>query len=120
MWATIEHLTDPEKFIKKAFSDLEEGGCFYISTCRSGIWNFKNFFGKNWRYYNFPEHIYFFTKENLMTLLKRNGFKVTAYRTYGSGMDPGKKLLKKLCDFAAKKFKAGDMMLLAAVKDTAK
>ncbi|MBN1498553.1 MAG: class I SAM-dependent methyltransferase [Spirochaetes bacterium] len=116
MWATIEHLRKPEKFIQKIHSDLKEHGQLYLSTCRTGIFNFKIFFSKNWRYYNFPEHIFFFTEKNLKKLLSDNGFKIIKYRTYGSGINSKYRFLKTICDYAAKLFFSGDMMIIAAEK----
>jgi len=114
LWATIEHLHHPDKFIDKIHGDLKEGGMLYISTCRSGGINFKRLFGRSWRYYNFPEHLYFFSYANLLELLKRSGFKISKYVTYGSGVGKQGSALKSVADYAAKKFYAGDMMLVAA------
>ncbi len=116
LWATIEHLHYPEKFIEKIFSLLHKNGMLYISTCRSSIVSFGALFGKHWRYYNFPHHLYFFSYKTLAKLLQLKGFTVTRFVTYGSGVGKPETVLRKLADIAAKKLYLGDMMLIAAKK----
>jgi hypothetical protein len=79
------------------------------------------FFGNKWRFYNFPEHLNFFSLRNIKKILKQNGFKIKKTVIYGSGMGSEKSLIKKLkkpADLIAKYFRLGDMMLICAVKDT--
>jgi 2-polyprenyl-3-methyl-5-hydroxy-6-metoxy-1,4-benzoquinol methylase len=116
MWATIEHLHHPEAFIEKIARDLEPGGMVYLSTCRTGGLNFKHFFGKNWRFYNPPEHLYYFTRQNLETLLERKGFRVTGVTMYGSGFGKPGSVVRKAADWMAKNLNMGDMIILAAEK----
>lgn len=116
LWATIEHLHHPDKILEKVRGDLAEGGRLYISTCRSGGVNFKGLFGPRWRFYNFPEHLFYFSRRNLGLLLEREGFAVERCATYGSGLGTGGSLLRKVADFIAKRFYMGDMMLVSARK----
>ncbi len=115
MWATIEHLHQPEKFLEKIHSELKNSGMLYISTCRTGF-SFRQIFGKKWRYYNFPEHLYFFSHSTMKRLLHNGGFKLISFKTYGSGFGKGGTIIRKIADFTAKHFKLGDMMLLSAKK----
>lgn len=116
LWATIEHLHHPEFFIRKIYRDLAEGGMLFISTCRTGGLNFKQLKGAKWRFYNFPEHLCFFSIKNIHRLLKQEGFTVTVTKTYGSGIGAGKSLLRRGADYAAKHWGLGDMMIVAARK----
>lgn len=116
LWATIEHLHYPKETISKIYSDLKPGAYLYISTCRAGGFNFMKLFGSKWRYYNFPEHLFFFSIKNLKKLLKQEGFKIKKVFTYGSGFGKPKSLLRKICDFLAKHFSMGDMMVISAQK----
>ena len=75
------------------------------------------FFGANWRYYNFPEHLFFFSYESMKKLLELNGFKIVSYSTYGSGMGKGGSIVRKITDHLAKNYYLGDMMLIGAVKN---
>lgn len=119
MWATIEHLSAPDHFIKKIHTDLKDNGILIISTCRQGGF-FQKIANKSWRYYNFPEHIYFFNSTSLKKLLKDNGFTIKKCFTYGSGFGPAKSIRRKIADFIARHFYTGDMIVIAAVKDSYK
>ncbi len=116
LWASIEHLHYPDKFLEKIFNDLQEDGILYISTCRTGLLSFMKIFGKKWRFYNFPEHLYFFSLKTIKELLDRKGFELVKYITYGSGVGRPGSLLRKCADHTAKKINAGDMMLISAIK----
>ncbi len=116
LWATIEHLHHPELFLRKMYSDLSDDGMLILSTCRVGGINFQRLRGAAWRFYNFPEHLCFFSKKNIFRLLKQEGFEVAAYHTYGSGIGSAGSYRKRAADFAAGKFALGDMMILAAQK----
>ncbi len=115
-WASIEHMHHPDRFLEKARDELADGGRLYISTCRSGGANFMRLFGSRWRYYNFPEHLYFFSRGSMRKLLEMKGFRVTGYATYGSGFGAPGTPLRRAADLLAKRCRLGDMMLIAAGK----
>jgi len=117
LWATIEHLHYPDKFIEKIHTLLHDEGMLYLSTCRSSAFSARLLYGKKWRYYNFPHHLYFFSYRTLAKLLQLKGFAVTRFVTYGSGIGKPKTLVRKLADSAAKRLYLGDMMLIAARKE---
>ncbi len=116
LWATVEHLHHPERVLEKAFSDLNKGGYLYLSTCRAGGINFMRLFGPSWRFYNFPEHLYYFSRRNITSLLSGIGFIPCRYRTYGSGFGRAGGRVRRIADYLAKHLYAGDMMILAARK----
>jgi len=116
LWASIEHLHHPDRFLEKINRDLSPDGMLYISTCRTGGMNFMKLFGAKWRFYNFPEHLYFFSRSSLCRLLKQYGFKVEKYRTYGSGTGEPGTLKRRISDFMAKRMYMGDMMIVSARK----
>ena len=116
LWASIEHLHRPDLFLQKAHDELKEGGRLYLSTCRAGGVNFMRLFGSNWRFYNFPEHLYFFSRHGIRKILEMKGFRVTGYATYGSGFGKPGSLTRKAADAMAVGFRMGDMMLVAAEK----
>lgn len=116
LWATIEHLHYPDRFLEKIFSLLHDDGLLYISTCRSSIWSPRILFGKRWRYYNFPHHLYFFSYATLAKLLQLKGFTITRFATYGSGICKAGSTIRTVADGLAKKLYLGDMMLIAAKK----
>jgi 2-polyprenyl-3-methyl-5-hydroxy-6-metoxy-1,4-benzoquinol methylase len=116
MWATIEHLHCPHLFLEKIHSELKSGAMLYISTCRSGGINFKQFKGSQWRYYNVPEHLFYFSKKNIKKLLAKHGFVLDKYITYGSGFGTGGSIVRKAADYMARHWNMGDMMLIGAKK----
>jgi len=116
LWATIEHLHHPDRVVKKMYDDLEEKGMLYLTTCRIGGVNFMKLFGKQWRFYNLPEHLYFFSYPTMKLLLEQFGFTVVKYVTYGSGLGKGGSALRRSADFLARRCGMGDMMLIAARK----
>ncbi len=116
LWASIEHLHHPELFLEKIWGDLNETGRLYISTCRTGGVNFKCLFGKSWRFYNFPEHLYFFSLGTIRKLLEKHGFRIKRMITYGSGVGKSGSPVKRGADYLAKKLNLGDMMIISAEK----
>ncbi len=116
LWASIEHLHYPDRFLEKAHDELEKGGRLYLSTCRTGGFNFMRFHGREWRFYNFPEHLYFFSRQAMEKLLERKGFRIIQCATYGSGIGKPGSVPRKIADIMAKRLRMGDMMLVAAEK----
>ncbi|MBN2367771.1 class I SAM-dependent methyltransferase [Candidatus Woesearchaeota archaeon] len=116
LWATIEHLHRPGEVIEKAYNDLADNGMILLSTCRTGGLNFMKLKGKRWRFYNFPEHIFFFSIKTLKTLLEQRGFSVINYRTYGSDFGKSGTISRKVADYIAKRYNMGDMMIVSAKK----
>ncbi|MBN2402453.1 MAG: class I SAM-dependent methyltransferase [Spirochaetes bacterium] len=116
LWSTIEHLHRPDLILKKAYKDLKKDGILYISTCRADGFNFMKLFGKKWRFYNFPEHMFFFSYQTLKKLLVNSGFAIMNYKTYGSNLGKSGSWIRKAADFIAKKFYLGDMMIVSAKK----
>ncbi len=116
LWATIEHLHRPDLIFNKIYEDLKPEGVLYISTCRAGGFNFMKLFGRNWRFYNFPEHVYFFSYKTMKQLLKKSGFTLVNYKTYGSNIGKSGTFTRRIADFLAKKLYIGDMMIVSAKK----
>lgn len=75
MWDVIEHLSNPEKFIEKAATELKSGGRLYITT--GDIERFVPRMQKaKWRMIHPPSHLHYFSKRTLTKLLEMNGFKI--------------------------------------------
>ena len=120
MWATLEHWSDPRPCFDKVHYLLKTGGKFFISTTNTGFW--ARIYGKNWRYLNVPEHVFYFNRRSLSLLAKQFGFQITNSFTYGSGftttarMSPLKKVLKFIADRLAKIGHSGDMIVVEFTK----
>lgn len=75
MWDVIEHLKNPDRFIQKIYSEMDNRGRIYITTGDiSAI--LPRIQGKNWRLIHPPTHVHYFSKETLIKLLDRYGFKI--------------------------------------------
>lgn len=83
-WASIEHMHSPRLVLARCFELLKPGGRLLLSTCRFGL--LARLRGKNWRYMNVPEHLYFFSLPGLIRLAADQGLEKVAHITYGSGL----------------------------------
>jgi len=70
----IEHLSEPEKFIKLLKSKLKKGGVLIIGTPLIGTL-LSNYFGKYYRLYN-KSHEILFNLKSIDKLMRKNNFKV--------------------------------------------
>ncbi len=78
----VEHVDNPELFIKSIKSLLSSKGVLFISTGNTSSL-VKKIQGKRWRFYEFPFHISFFNRINFLKLLEKNGMRVREYSTLG-------------------------------------
>jgi len=79
MWDVLEHLQSPKEYLKNVNKILNQGGVLAINTVDAGSW-WAKLFGKKWHQLNPPEHLFYFSKNNLKLLLKNSGFKVLEKR----------------------------------------
>jgi 2-polyprenyl-3-methyl-5-hydroxy-6-metoxy-1,4-benzoquinol methylase len=113
-WASLEHMHDPARVLLRSKELLKPGGRMILSTCRYGL--LARMRGKEWRYMNVPEHLYFFSLGGLKRFAAALGFRVVKTVTYGSGMttrkdaSPFYNRAKKILDPLVKWTGQGDMM----------
>ena len=121
LWASIEHLRSPLKAMQKISTMLRPGGMLILSTCRWGL--LSRSLGPSWRFLNVPEHLFYFSRANLVELAKQFHLNAVGSVTYGSGFTrfPGMGFLyrtaKSLADRAVKVTGQGDMMVYAFRKE---
>jgi spore maturation protein CgeB len=75
MWDVVEHVPDPILDIYKACSLLRQGGLLAINTPDSGS-RFAKFRGSRWHLLVPPEHIFYFNRDGLITILGKSGFEI--------------------------------------------
>lgn len=115
-WASLEHMHDPARVLLRSKELLKPGGRMILSTCRYGL--LARLRGREWRYMNVPEHLYFFSKKGLERFVESIGFRVVRTVTYGSGMtarkdaSPWYNRMKRILDPLVKWTGQGDMMAL--------
>jgi SAM-dependent methyltransferase len=73
MFDVFEHLGDPVADIKKLKAYLKPDGVLLIATGNTRSLAAK-ILGKNWTFYSPPQHLFYFTPDNLVTALGRAGF----------------------------------------------
>lgn len=71
----LEHIYEPHEFISKIKNNLNLGGVILINVPNAGSL-FAKLCGKSWHSYVPPEHLFYFNKKSLSTILALNGFEI--------------------------------------------
>lgn len=75
MFDVLEHVPDPKKLIKEVSRILKPNGLIIINTPDAeSLW--AKILGKRWQLIMPPEHINYFSPQNLSNYLKNNGYEV--------------------------------------------
>jgi 2-polyprenyl-3-methyl-5-hydroxy-6-metoxy-1,4-benzoquinol methylase len=80
----LEHLEQPQEFIRLLREVVDDGGWLIIDTPNGGGYNIS-VQASQWKGFN-PFHIFLFTRENLITMLSNNGFEVHRIFSYSNKM----------------------------------
>lgn len=81
MWHVLEHVNEPEKYIKKISSLLNKGGKFVIEVPNFNSWT-RKFSGRYWLGLDLDYHLSFFTPQILSKLLKKHKFRIVGINTF--------------------------------------
>ena len=116
MWHVIEHLLQPQDFIRHAHKLLPTGGWLLIETPVIGM--ISEAFGADWRYFMPTEHINLFTVDALIRVCNNTGFSVQKHVRFGSGNNGEvvPVINKRAMDIIAKKAGFGDTLALWMIK----
>ncbi|KGE73504.1 class I SAM-dependent methyltransferase [Spirochaeta lutea] len=111
----IEHVPEPGEYIAEQARIVKSQGYLIVTTPnRSSLqarWR-----GKNWRS-AIADHVHLFSRRHLGALLKRHGFRVVRWKTWGGApVGTASGLKKKILDRGAKVFGFGDVMIYLAQK----
>lgn len=119
MHNVIEHLKDPQGFLKAANKLLRHGGLLLLSTLNMDSFT-ASFQKEKWKYLNPRYHVHLFSTSNLSLLLNKTGFKVRRLRTKGVKSENRKSLraywLSNFLDIPAKVLHKGHRMYLEIEK----
>jgi len=72
LWHVLEHLPDPSKALKIIYTLLNHSGTVFIAVPNLESYDAKHY-KSFWAGYDVPRHLWHFDKQNMATLLKRNG-----------------------------------------------
>lgn len=78
----IEHLTNPQPYMKAINSLLRSGGGLYMTTPNFNCLS-RFILGKKWNNIVFPEHLCYYTVKTMKSMLTNNGFKEKKSQTLG-------------------------------------
>lgn len=75
LWDTIEHVADPKQTISQVGKIVQQGGIVGLTTGDvSSV--FAQMCGHYWHLYNIPQHLSYFDKKTVTTILNEAGFEV--------------------------------------------
>ncbi len=83
----IEHIGEPNSFVKKISDLLNAGGLLYLTTPNFDSLN-RRVLGQRWNAISYPEHLCYYNKHSLDQLLIEHGLKKNKVRT--EGISPGR------------------------------
>lgn len=78
----IEHLKNPRLVLQKLKNILKDDGIIVLQTGNSSS-RWARLQGKNWHFFAPPQHLHFFSKETMTSLLGQAGFKVISIEKTG-------------------------------------
>ena len=79
LWDVIEHIYDPNRFLKIINNSLRKNGFIFLSTGDIDSLLAK-ISGSKWHLFNLPEHSYFYSKKTIEKILNKNGFQVLSVK----------------------------------------
>lgn len=112
----IEHLNEPDKFVKKIATLLKPGGVIYCTT--PNIDGFQaRLFKDKWRS-AIADHMVLFSVNTLKRIFLESGFIIEKHKTWGGlCADSGyHKVIKRILDKTAKPMGFGDVVIIKAIK----
>ncbi|MBT3419274.1 MAG: class I SAM-dependent methyltransferase [Candidatus Magasanikbacteria bacterium] len=82
MWDVFEHVPNPKAYLHRVHDVLQDGGVVLINTIDIGsVWS--RLWGKRWNMIIPPEHLFYYTKNNLRSLVEGAGFEILDIRKVG-------------------------------------
>lgn len=82
MFDVFEHLHSPKADLKKIKSMLKPDGLLVIETGDTGS-TWAKIFGKRWTFFNPPQHVYYYNKENIRYILEQIGYEILEIKKIG-------------------------------------
>ena len=117
MFHLMEHAVKPDELMKQAAFVLRKGGILVLEVPVSGL--ISSFFRSRWRFFMPDEHLNIPSVRSIKVLAKHYGFSICSMIRFGSGITSGTapKMVKKIADRLAKKFRIGDRAAFLLIKN---
>jgi 2-polyprenyl-3-methyl-5-hydroxy-6-metoxy-1,4-benzoquinol methylase len=80
-WHVLEHLRNPEQYIKKISGLLDSAGRLLIEVPNYNSWS-RRLTGKHWLALDLKHHLFFFTPDSLIALLEKYNFKIEKFHSF--------------------------------------
>jgi len=74
----LEHMENPEEVLKKVHKILNNNGLIVVNVPNAGSLS-SRIYGKSWKYVLPNEHLWQFTPQSLISLLKKSGFSALSW-----------------------------------------
>ena len=87
MFHVLEHLHDPESYLRAARELLVDGGRLIVQVPNAACWQFT-LFGDAWNGLDIPRHLIDFRTKDLDALLSHSGFKILRYKHFSLRDNP--------------------------------
>ncbi|MDP1721727.1 MAG: class I SAM-dependent methyltransferase [Candidatus Gottesmanbacteria bacterium] len=82
MFDVFEHLSDPGKDLETVHALLKDDGIVVIATGDTAS-IFAKILGRRWTFFSPPQHIHYFNRVNMATLLRKKGFEPVLWTRIG-------------------------------------
>ena len=86
LWDVIEHLDDPVRIVKALKPKLKPGGSIFVSTPNAGAL-IARMMGKRWAFMHPPEHVLFFEKQHISSMMNQCGLEMENWVTFGKSIN---------------------------------
>jgi 2-polyprenyl-3-methyl-5-hydroxy-6-metoxy-1,4-benzoquinol methylase len=96
MWDTIEHVRRPAAYVAKISQILKPGGILALTTGDVGSL-MARLQGRQWRLYDPPFHIHYFSRRTVTRLLKAHRFDILQIRSVGFSRSVNTMLHRLFC-----------------------
>jgi SAM-dependent methyltransferase len=87
MFHVVEHLYDPECYLRSAWNLLRPGGRLIVQTPNAASWQFR-VFGERWNGLDVPRHLVDYRERDLVRLVERCGFEIVRRKRFSLRDNP--------------------------------